>query len=32
MVVRRDGPNGQALPTPKGDPFGIDFELGDVEE
>jgi carboxyl-terminal processing protease len=30
MVVRRDGPNGEALPTPKSDSFGADWEfIGD---
>lgn len=28
MVVRRDGPNGEALPTPKADLFESGFELG----
>jgi carboxyl-terminal processing protease len=27
MVVRRDGPNGEALPTPKSDLFGSDWEF-----
>ena len=27
MVVRRDGPNGEALTTPKGDEFGADWEF-----
>ena len=27
MVVRRDGPSGEALPTPKGDEFGADWEF-----
>jgi len=27
MVVRRDGPSGVALPTPKGDEFGADWEF-----
>ena len=27
MVVRRDGKNGEALPTPKLDPFGEDWEF-----
>ena len=26
-VVRRDGPNGEALPTPKGEEFGADWEF-----
>jgi len=29
MVVRRDGPNGAALATPKSDEFGADWEFGD---
>jgi carboxyl-terminal processing protease len=28
VVVRRDGPNGEPLPTPKGDSLGEDFGLG----
>ena len=28
VVVRRDGPNGEALPTPKGESLGDDFGLG----
>jgi carboxyl-terminal processing protease len=32
MVVRRDGPNGQALPTPKLDEFGADWEFGGHED
>src|SRR5262249_10883241 len=28
VVVRRDGPNGEALPTPKGESLGEDFGLG----
>jgi carboxyl-terminal processing protease len=32
MVVRRDGANGEALPTPKSDEFGADWEfVGDDE-
>jgi carboxyl-terminal processing protease len=27
MVVRRDGPNGEALPTPKSELFGEDWEF-----
>lgn len=27
MVVRRDGPSGEALPTPKGEAFGADWEF-----
>jgi carboxyl-terminal processing protease len=27
MVVRRDGPNGEALPTPKSELFGADWEF-----
>ena len=27
MVVRRDGPNGEPLPTPKSDLFGADWEF-----
>ncbi len=27
MVVRRDGPGGEALPTPKSDDFGADWEF-----
>jgi carboxyl-terminal processing protease len=26
-VVRRDGPHGEALPTPKGEEFGADWEF-----
>jgi carboxyl-terminal processing protease len=32
MVVRRDGPNGEALPTPKSDLFGADWEFGAESE
>jgi carboxyl-terminal processing protease len=28
VVVRRDGPNGEPLPTPKGESLGEDFGLG----
>jgi carboxyl-terminal processing protease len=28
MVVRRDGPNGEALPTPKADTLEEDWEIG----
>jgi carboxyl-terminal processing protease len=28
MVVRRDGPNGEPLPTPKSELFGADWEFG----
>lgn len=28
VVIRRDGPNGELLPTPKGDLFGEDWEFG----
>jgi carboxyl-terminal processing protease len=31
LVVRRDGPNGEALPTPRGDNFGADWEFSDDE-
>lgn len=32
VVVRRDGKNGEALPTPKGDEFGADWEfVGDED-
>jgi carboxyl-terminal processing protease len=29
-VVRKDGPNGEALPTPKNEVFGEDWEFGDL--
>jgi carboxyl-terminal processing protease len=29
MVVRKDGPNGEVLPTPKLDTFGEDWEFGE---
>lgn len=29
MIVRRDGPNGEALPTPKSELFGADWEFTD---
>ena len=29
LVVRRDGPNGEALPTPKRDNFAADWEFED---
>jgi carboxyl-terminal processing protease len=29
MVVRRDGPNGEPLPTPKAETLGEDWDLGD---
>jgi hypothetical protein len=28
MVVRRDGPNGEPLPTPKAETLGEDWDLG----
>ena len=28
MIVRRDGPNGEALPTPKAETLGEDWDLG----
>jgi carboxyl-terminal processing protease len=31
MVVRRDGPNGEALPTPKSELFGADWEFSGDE-
>ncbi|MBX3183258.1 MAG: PDZ domain-containing protein [Polyangiaceae bacterium] len=31
LVVRRDGPNGEALPTPKRRQFGADWEFGGDE-
>lgn len=31
VVVRKDGPNGEILPTPKNEMFGEDWEFGDVE-
>lgn len=30
MIVRRDGPNGEALPTPKSELFGADWEFTDA--
>jgi carboxyl-terminal processing protease len=32
MVVRRDGPNGEALPTPTRDMFGEDWEFSDGDD
>jgi carboxyl-terminal processing protease len=32
LVVRKDGPNGEALPTPRGDNFGADWEFSGDEE
>jgi hypothetical protein len=32
MVVRRDGPNGEALPTPKGQSFAEDWAFTGGEE
>ncbi|MBX3131469.1 MAG: PDZ domain-containing protein [Polyangiaceae bacterium] len=32
MVIRRDGPNGEALPTPKGEEFGADWDFGGGDE
>ncbi len=29
MIVRRDGPNGEVLPTPKTELFGADWEFTD---
>jgi carboxyl-terminal processing protease len=31
VVVRKDGPNGEILPTPKNEMFGEDWEFGDSE-
>ncbi len=31
MVVRRDGPNGEALPTPKSETFGADWDFSATE-
>jgi hypothetical protein len=31
LVVRKDGPNGESLPTPRGDNFGADWEFSDEE-
>ena len=31
VVVRKDGPNGEILPTPKNEMFGEDWEFGDAE-
>ncbi len=31
MVVRRDGPNGEALPTPKSETFGADWDFSEGE-
>jgi hypothetical protein len=32
MVVRRDGPNGEPLPTPKSELFGEDWEFIEGDE